>query len=37
MKEEFAAGIKNKFYGDEECCGLKRKLVDIENEVCGYT
>ena len=37
MKEEFAEGINNKCGGNEDCCGLKRKLLDVASEVCGYT
>ena len=37
VKEEFAEGVKNKCDGNEDWCGLKRKLLDIMSEVCGYT
>ena len=37
MKEEFAEGVNNKFDGNEDWCGLKRKLLDVASEVCGYT
>ena len=36
MKEEFAEGI-NKCDGNEDWCGLIRKLLDVASEVCGYT
>ena len=37
MKEECAEGVNNKCDGDEDWCGLKRKLLDVASEVCGYT
>ena len=37
MKEEFAEGVKNKCDGNEDWCVLKRKLLDVASEVCGYT
>ena len=37
VKEEFAEGANNKCDGNEDWCGLKRKLLDIASEVCGYT
>ena len=37
MKEEFAEGVHNKCDGNENWCGLKRKLLDIASEVYGYT
>ena len=37
MKEEFAEGANNKCDGDEDWCGLKRKLSDVASEVYGYT
>ena len=37
MKEEFAEGVNNKCDGNEDWCGLKRKLLDVASEVCGYT
>ena len=36
VKEEFAEGINNKCDGNEDWCGLKRKLLDVASEVCGY-
>ena len=36
MIEEFAEGL-NKCDGNEDWCGLKRKLLDVVSEVCGYT
>ena len=36
VKEELAEGVKNKC-DDEDCCGLKRKLLDVASEVCDYT
>ena len=35
VKEEFAEGANNKCDGNEDWCGLKRKLFDIGSEVCG--
>ena len=37
MKEEVAEEINNKCDGNEDWCGLKRKLLDVASEVCGYT
>ena len=37
MKEEFVEGVNNKCDGNEDWCGLKKKLLDIANEVCGHT
>ena len=37
LKEEFAEGASNKCDGNVDCCGLKRKLLDVASEVCGYT
>ena len=37
MKEEFAEGVNNKYDGNEDWCGLKRKLLDLASEVCDYT
>ena len=37
MKEDFAEGINNKRDGNEDSCGLKRKLLDVASEVYGYT
>ena len=37
VKEEFAEGVHNKCDGNENWCGLKRKLLDIASEVYGYT
>ena len=37
MKEEFAEGVNNKSDGNEDWCGLKKKLIDVASEVCGYT
>ena len=37
VKEEFAEGVNNKCDGNEDWCGLKRKLLDVVSEVCGYT
>ena len=37
VKEEFAEGANNKCDGDEDWCGLKRKLSDVASEVYGYT
>ena len=35
VKEEFAEGVNNKCDGNEDWCGLKRKLLDVASEVCG--
>ena len=37
MKEEFAEGVNNKCDGNEDWCGLKRKLLDVVSDVCCYT
>ena len=37
VKEEFSEGVNNKSDGNKEWCGLKRKLLDVASEVCGYT
>ena len=37
VKEEFAEGVSNKCDGNEDWCSLKRKLLDVASEVCGYT
>ena len=37
VKEEFAEGVNNKCDGNEDWCGLKRRLLDVPSEVCGYT
>ena len=37
VKEDFAEGINNKRDGNEDSCGLKRKLLDVASEVYGYT
>ena len=37
LKEEFAEGVNNKYDGNEDWCGLKRKLLDFASEVCSYT
>ena len=37
VKEEFAEGVNNKCDCNEDCCGLKRKLLDVVGEVCSYT
>ena len=29
VKEEFAEGVNNKCDGNEDLCGLKRKLLDV--------
>ena len=36
VKEEFAEGVNNKCDGNEDWCGLKRKLLDAASEICGY-
>ena len=35
VKEEFGVGV-NKCDGNEDWCGLKRKLLDAVRHVCGY-
>ena len=37
MKEEFREGVNSKCDGNEDWCGLKRKLLGVVSEVCGYT
>ena len=37
VKEEFAEGVNNKCDGKEDWCCLKRKLLDVVSEACGYT
>ena len=37
MKEEFTEGVNRKCDGNEDWCGLKRKLLDVASEVCGCT
>ena len=37
VKEEFAEGVNNKCDRNEDWCGLKRKLLDVANDVCSYT
>ena len=37
LVEEFAEGVNNKCDGNEDWCGLKRKLLDVASKVCGYT
>ena len=37
MKEEFAEILNIKCDGNEDCCGLKRKLLDVASEVCVCT
>ena len=34
VKKEFAEGVNNKCDGNEDWCGLKRKLLDVAIEVC---
>ena len=36
-KEEFAEGFNNKRDGSEDWYDLKRELLDVANEDCGYT
>ena len=36
MKEDFAEGVNNKRDGNEDSCGLKRKLLDAASEVWLY-
>ena len=36
VKEEFAEGVNNKCDGNEDLCGLKRKLLDVASEVWLY-
>ena len=37
VNEEFADGVDSKNNGNEDWSGLKRKLLDVASEVCGYT
>ena len=37
VKEEFAEEVNSKCDGNEDWCGLKRKLLDVASEVCGYS
>ena len=37
LKEELAEGVNHNFDGNEDWCGLKRKLLDVAREVCGFT
>ena len=37
MKEQFAKGFNSKCDGNEDQCGLKRKLLNVAGEVCGFT
>ena len=37
MKEKFAEAINSKCDGNEDWCGLKRKLLDVASKVCDYT
>ena len=37
MKEEFVEGLNKKYDCNEDWCGLKRKLLDVASEICGYT
>ena len=34
--KEFAELVNNKCDSNEDWCGLKRKLLDVASEVCGY-
>ena len=36
LKEEFADGVNNKYDGNEDWYDLKRKLLDVAGDVCGY-
>ena len=36
MKEKFAEGVNNKCDGNEDGCGLKRKLLDVASKICFY-
>ena len=36
-REEFTEAVTNNFDGNEDWCVLKRKLLDVASEVCGYT
>ena len=37
VKEKFTEAVTNNFDGNEDWCVLKRKLLDVASEVCGYT
>ena len=34
MKKKFAEVVNNNCDGNEDWCGLKRKLLDVASEVC---
>ena len=36
-KKEFPERVSNKYDGNEDRCGLKRKFLDVASKVCGYT
>ena len=36
VKEDFTEAVTNNFDGNEDWCVLKRKLLDVASEVCGY-
>ena len=36
VKEGFAEGVNNKIDGNEDWCSLKRKLLDVASDACGY-
>ena len=37
VKEELAEGVNNVCDGNEDWCRLKKLLLDVASEVCGYT
>ena len=37
LKEEFAERVNKKCDGNEDWCGLKKKLLDVAIEACCYT
>ena len=37
VKKEFAEEVNNKCEGNEDWCCLKRTLLDVASEFCGYT
>ena len=37
MREEFAERVNNNCEGNEDWCGLKRKLLNVASEFCRYT
>ena len=36
VKEKFVEGVNNKCNSNEDWYGLKKKLLDVASEICGY-